>query len=285
MKLLAPDQTETGSFHERWEVENVPPFPAVALRALNTRAGSDASLLELCDLIQTDPTFSGAILRLANSPLIGFPKPIISVVQAAMLLGFRHLKSLVVTIGLKAYLEDVNTPPLQSCWRHSLASAIVAERAAAALHLDADFAHTAGILHDLGRVAMAASMPYSYALVVERGANEPNDLLQSEREICGIDHCQAGLTLVNSWGLPAAFLQITSHHHDAHAAWKGGVSLVGTSCMLADALGCPVVKYRAARSYEEILSAFPEAVRHELPANGREFAALVKKQIREIEAV
>jgi putative nucleotidyltransferase with HDIG domain len=284
MKLFAPEQTNAGSSHERWAVDSVPPFPAIALRALNATEGTGTSLLELCDLIRTDPAFSSAVVRLANSPLIGFPKQISSVLQAAMLLGFRRLKSVVITVGLKAYLEDVYTPLLQSCWRHSLACGMVAERAATALHLDQDFAHTAGILHDIGRVAMAASMPHSYALVLEKGALEPDDLLQTEREICGIGHCEAGLTLVNAWDLPAVFLEITSHHHDAHPGSKGVVSLVGPSCMVADALGFPVVKYRVARRYEEILTEFPEPARHELPANAKELATLVKNQIRAIEA-
>lgn len=285
MKLFAPDKTDaSGSFEERWAVDSLPPFPAVALRALNLMPGNDTSLLDLCDLIRADPAFSTAILRLANSPLIAFPKQITSVLQASMLLGFRRLKNVVITTGLKVYLEDLDTPLLKSCWRHCVACAIVAEQGATSAFLDKDFAHTAGILHDIGRVAMAASMPHSYARVLEVEANQPVDLLQIEREICGIDHCEAGLTLVNAWELPAAFIEITSRHHDEHAVSQGVVSLVRPSCRLADAVGFPVVKYRAPRGYEEILAEFPEAVRHGLPTDARELASCVKKEIRAIES-
>jgi putative nucleotidyltransferase with HDIG domain len=235
--VLASEKADvTESFNEHWAVDDLPPFPAVALRALNMMAGTDTSLLDLCDLIRSDPAFSTAVLRLANSPLIGFPKQITSVLQASMLLGFRRLKSAVITIGLRSYLENLYTPLLQSCWRHCLACAIVAERTAESAFLDKNFAHTAGILHDIGRIAMATSMPRSYARVLEIEANQPEDLLRTEGEICGIDHCQAGLALVKAWELPAAFIEITSCHHNDEDASPGVVCLVRSSCMVADNL-------------------------------------------------
>ena len=142
-----------------WRPEQLPPFPAIALKALNLIAGRDTSLLELCDLIRPDPAFSTAILKIANSPLVAFSRDITSVVQASMLLGFQRLKSIVITVGLKAYLEGPVAPLLQSCWQHSVACGMIAERAAGEGGLDRDFAYTAGIMHDIGRVAMVAAGP------------------------------------------------------------------------------------------------------------------------------
>src|SRR5271157_1981896 len=195
-----------------WDPDSIRPFPAIALKALRLMSGTDTSLLELCNLIRSDPAFSTAILRIANSPLVAFSKNITSVVQASMLLGFQRLRSVVITVGLKAYLKDSFTPLMRACWHHSVACAIIAERSAKCRFLDKDFAYTAGILHDIGRVALAAVMPAAYARVIERGADRPLDLLASERELCGIDHCQAGRSLAISWNLPEAFLEIAACH-------------------------------------------------------------------------
>jgi putative nucleotidyltransferase with HDIG domain len=269
----------------RWDPDRLPPFPAIALKALNLMAGTDTSLHKLCNLIRSDPAFSTAILRLANSPLVGFSKEITSVMQASILLGFRRLKSVAITVGLKAYLERCYSPTLRSCWRHSVASAIVAERSAKAAALDKDFAHTAGIMHDIGRMAMAATMPQAYARVVARGAGQPRDLLQVEAELCGIDHCQAGRSLVTAWDLPEAFLEITSRHHDPETRLKGTASVVRPSCMLADALGFTVVKYRSSRSYAEILAEFPEPARNRFPADAKVLATEIATEIEVIESV
>jgi len=267
-----------------WDPDSIPPFPAIALKALNLMSGTDTSLLELCNLIRSDLAFSTAILRIANSPLVAFSKNITSVLQASMLLGFQRLRSVVITVGLKAYLKDLRTPLIQSCWRHSVACAITAERSAAWSFLDKDFAYTAGILHDIGRVALATVMPGSYARVIERGADQSQDLLQSERELCGIDHCQAGRSLVAVWNLPEAFLGVTACHHDPGAHLPGTASLVPLSCELADSLGFAVIRCRSPRSYAEILAEFPEPAREHIPADAEELASEIANEIKMIES-
>lgn len=268
-----------------WKPEDLPPFPAIAVRALHLISGTDTSLLELCDLIRSDPAFSTAVLRIANSPLVAFSKNITSVVQASMLLGFRRLKSVVVTLALKAYLKNSYSPLLQSCWRHSVATAIIAERAARLCALDKDFAYTAGVMHDIGRVAMASFLRETYAKALEKPANQPYDVLTIERQIFGIDHCQAGQSLANVWGLPVAFHStIASHHELASRDW-GAPSLLGPSCLMADSLGFSVVPYRATQGYSDVLAHFLEPARHGLPAFDGDLVAEIKNEIDVIESV
>jgi len=268
----------------RWDPDSLPPFPAIALKALKLMSGTDTSLLELCNLIRSDPAFSSAVLRIANSPLVAFSKNVTSVLQASMLLGFQRLRSVVITVGLKAYLTGSFTPLIQSCWHHSVACAIIAERSAKCRFLDKDFAYTAGILHDIGRVALATVMPESYARVHERGADQPQDLLQVEQELCGIDHCQAGRSLVTAWNLPDAFLEITACHHDPQAHPAGAASLVPPSCALADALGFAAVRCRSPRSYAEVLAQFPEPARNHFPADAEALACEIANEIKVIES-
>lgn len=272
------------SVEPAWTPHNLPPFPAVALKALNVISGTDSSLYELCELIRSDPAFSSEILRIANSPLVAFSKGITSVLQASMLLGFRRLRNVVITVGLRAYLNHAFTPALQSCWRHSVACAIVAERIARWSATDKDFAYTAGVLHDIGRVALATLMPQSYARVIARAADQPWDVLQSERELCGIDHCEAGRSLVMAWKLPEDFVEITSHHHDPVTSASGATSMIKVSCALADVLGFAVIRQSSPRSYEAILAEFPESVRLRLPHDAEELASAIATEIRFIEA-
>ena len=268
----------------RWDPDSIPPFPAVALKALKMMAGSDTSLLELCNLIRSDHAFSIAVLRLANSPLVAFSKEVTSIVQASMLLGFARLRSLAITVGLRSYFSNSCTPLMSLCWRHSVACAILAERSAKSRFLDGEFAYTAGILHDIGRVALAMVEAETYANVVKRGADQPEDLLESERELCGIDHCEAGRSLMAAWDLPKVLVEIAACHHAPQPLALGTRSLIAPSCALADALGFGVVRYRSPRRYEEILIQFPEPARTRFPATAEELAAEINREIREIES-
>jgi len=266
-----------------WQPEKIPPFPAVALKALKLIAGTDSSLIELCNLIRVDAGFSSEILRIANSPLIAFPKTITNILQASMLLGFQRLRKIVLTVGLHEYLHGNFTPVLQSCWRHSLATALIAERAATWCGLDKEFAHTAGVLHDIGRIALAVSMPKLYDKVVEKGAELPLEVLQIERELCGLDHCEAGRTLVTNWGLPEAFLSTTACHHNSSAAMHGSASLLPPSCLLADMLGFSVTKYRSSRSYADALAGFSQAMRGRFPADAKQLHSEIANEIKLLE--
>ena len=111
----------------------LPPFPTVAIKALQIASNGSGRLRELHDTICTDQVFSGELLRLANSPLYGIRTAILSTLQASILLGYERLKALILTIGIRVYFTNVLTiPVLRVCWRHSLACAIVAEDLAVA---------------------------------------------------------------------------------------------------------------------------------------------------------
>jgi len=268
-----------------WDPDSIPPFPAVALKALKLIAGTDTSLLELCNLIRSDHAFSTAILRIANSPIVAFPKNVTSVLQASMLLGFARLRSVAITVGLRAYFNNSFTPLMKLCWRHSVACAIIAERTAKSSFQDNEFAYTAGILHDLGRVVLATIMPAAYARVLECGADQPQDLMQIERELCGIDHCEAGRSLVTAWNLPEAFVEITACHHNLPSHCSKANAIVSASCSLADSLAFGVTRYRSPRSYAEILLDFPETARSRFPAEPEELYSAIALEIKVLESV
>jgi len=276
-----PGQTET-----RWDSGVIPVFPTIALKALKLLSGTDTSLLELCNLVRADLAFSTAILRIANSPLVAFSRDVTSVLQASMLLGFQRLQSVVITVGLKTYLGDSFTPLMISCWRHSLACAILSERSAkmTMASFDNDLAYTAGLLHDIGRVALITVMPDSYARVIECGANTPLDVLQNERNFCGIDHCDAGRSLMTAWNLPPEFIEIAATHHDPERLLPETHLLISISCALADSLGFAVIPCQSGPSYTEILARFPDPAQLQFPATAEELARDLANEISALES-
>ena len=259
---------------------NLPPFPAVALRALNVLSGTDTSLRELCDLIRTDAVFSAEILRIANSPLIAFSKEITSVLQASMLLGFQRLRRLVVTVALRSYLDSA-APLLRSCWRHSVACAILADQAARWISLDGEFAYTAGILHDIGRVVLTAMEPDAYVALLDRSTEPPLGMLRKERDVFVMDHCQAGSWLLAAWNLPRDLATIAAHHHEPLTHQEDAAEVIRLSCLLANALGFAVTPHNAS-SPEKVLAEFPESVRMHLP-KPEELTSELTRQISAIE--
>jgi putative nucleotidyltransferase with HDIG domain len=263
----------------------VPPFPAVAIRALQMVTSEFGRFRELSDLVSADPAFSSEILRVANSPLWGINYEVKSILQALLLLGLERTKGIVLTIGIRAYLADaLQVPAFLACWRHSLACALVAEELARASRAEPDSAYTAGLIHDIGRLALAVIHREAYSDFLKNTDGAPGDVLQRERDQFGIDHCEAGESLVMRWNLPRSFADITSRHHrPPREGCFDLIEVVHLACQMADALGFEAAHHPDAPPYVEILARVPESGRDLLPADRNEFAFRVAAIINSIE--
>ncbi|MGO9273179.1 MAG: HDOD domain-containing protein [Terriglobia bacterium] len=241
-------------------LEKLPPFPAIAMKVMQLLRSDEVRLKDLSDLIRADPSLSARVLRLANSPLFGFNAEIKGILQAAALLGAQRIKALAFAAGMQTYLErPLKISSLRDCWRHSLASAVIAERLGHVSLVEEGFAYTAGLLHDLGRLALMAAQPFRYATLVEAAREAPIDVLAKEREWFGIDHCEAGRWLLENWKLPHVFAVVAALHHAPPKDDKFDiVALVRASCRMADAVGFAAVAPPAPVSVDEVLGSLPE---------------------------
>ena len=102
---------------------------------------------------------------------------------------------------------------MRNLWRHNLACALIAERLASAGSIDKDSRLHLGGFHDIGRVALAVIRPREYAVLLGMQSGPPASILEGERELFGLDHCQAGRRLITDWNLPVDFESIVSEHH------------------------------------------------------------------------
>jgi putative nucleotidyltransferase with HDIG domain len=265
---------------------DLPTFPAVAIRALQLVGKSDTRLAELHELICNDPVFAGEILKLANSPLYGIRAEITSTLQATMLLGFGRVRALALTLGIRSYLSgSIHKPALRACWRHSLACALIAEQFAGASAMDGDAAYTGALLHDLGRMSLGIIQPDVYGSLLQCKFQNAESILERERELYGIDHCQAGSVLLTAWHLPNELIEIASQHQASPARQFDLPGIVGLSCRAADLMGFEVVPYEKTADYQLLLSELPDTVRAQLPAEAQELVDLVVRKIACIESI
>ena len=196
-----------------WTYLHLPPFPQVAVRVLQLANNENVQLHQLCDLISSDAAFASEVLTVANSVLYAPRYPSTSILQAVAVLGAHTLQGMCVTVGVRAYLgRAMSQPAMRWVWRHNLACAIVAERIASAGFINKDTAYTAGILHDVGRVALAVLQPKLYAELLQSHHGPAASILPAERDLFGWDHCQTGHQLVSSWNLPDHLDAVVAEH-------------------------------------------------------------------------
>jgi putative nucleotidyltransferase with HDIG domain len=249
------------------------------MRVLDLLAKENLGLKELTQQIQSDPVLSSEILTLANSVLFGFRTEIRTVLQATTLLGAQRVKGIAMTIAMKTYLtESFQIPALLASWRHNLACALVAEEVARVSLIEKDFAYLAGLLHDIGRLALGMLKPQEYANLLSSNEENPTSILARERDLFGVDHCEAGKKLMESWKLPQSFIDVAYRHHAPRGSQFDIVALVNRSCLIADAINSS-----APQRFEDILSTLPDRERKRFNPNPDQFAMNVAIKIHALE--
>jgi putative nucleotidyltransferase with HDIG domain len=269
-----------------WAHLRIPPFPLIAIRVLQLTNQEDVPLRQLSDLISSEPAFSSEVLTIANSALYARRVPINNVLQAIALLGTNSLKGLCLTVGVRAYLGNaLDHESLRAIWRHSLACALIAKQLAAAGTADKDSAYTAGILHDIGRLALAVISPKEYATLLEAHSGPPASALEAEREWFGFDHCEAGRRLVADWKMPPYFTAVVADHHSPrvnHDTWQMP-DIVNVSCRMADTVGFAVFQGCELTPYSELLAELPDRERGTFCPDGEVLAFDISSKINAVE--
>jgi HD-like signal output (HDOD) protein len=271
-----------------WASLRLPPFPQVAIRVLQLVNSENVQLHQLSELISSDPAFASEVLTVANSVLYSPRYPSNSILQAISVLGANALQGMCITVGVRAYLgKSMSHPAMRGLWHHNLACAVIAERLSSAGLIDKDTAYTAGIMHDIGRMALSVIQPREYANMLAAHRGTPNSILDRERELFGWDHCEAGRQLIVNWKLSADFDDIVLEHHcdrRTDGAWEL-LDLVKTSCKMADAAGFPAFPGCEVAPYAELLDEVPARERRLFYPDQETLATEVAKSIRSIESV
>ena len=216
----------------------LPPFPAVARKLIALMGKPNFTSPEVSQLIRSDVVFAAEVLRLANSAMLGLRYQVMSIMHAISVLGMDRLRSLVMTVAMRDFLRGGRQLGLvRLCWRHNLATALVAEELAESCWVERGDAYTGGLLHDLGRLALISAYPSEYAAAQGCWSQAGEEALRCEERALGINHCEAGLVLADKWGLPSAMREVLCTRAVSKAGPFTVARLVGVACGLAERLG------------------------------------------------
>jgi putative nucleotidyltransferase with HDIG domain len=288
MRTLFAEKPRNQDVRVPWAHLRLPPFPQIAIRVLQSANNENVPMRQLSDLISSDPAFSSEVLTIANSVLYAPRFPVTSILQAIAVLGTNNLKGLCLTVGVRAYLgKSLSHPSLRAIWRHNLACGLVAEHLAASGLMDKDAAYTAGIMHDIGRLALVVIRPAEYAALLGRHAGSSSSLLKEEKDLFGFDHCQAGRNLIRDWKLPSDFEAIVARHHsytEPGDTWQTA-DVINMSCRMADTVGFAAFPGCETVAFETLREALPPRERGLLSADVESLAFEVGSKINAVESV
>lgn len=272
---VAPPQ----SFFAR--LESVPPFPPIATRLLGMLGREGVGLEDVAELILSDPMFTGCVLRHANSAEFALASPITNVRQALASLGQDRTREITLTAATAVYAQAApRTAEMKRCWRHTVAAALLSQEISRACGAFTESAYAAGLLHDIGRLALLVAYRGEYEATIRDCAARCLDLLDFEKERFGADHAEAGRWLGERWGLPPDFIVIAGRHHDpSDGAELSLLKIVHVGCRLADYFGYDVTRPLTPPDLNQILAELPERARERLSADTDRLAKKIEAAI------
>lgn len=210
------------------QVDSLPTLPAVATRLLQMTTRDQAGLREVVRMVETDQSLAVRILSAVNRADMGMRAD--NVERAVSLLGFNGIRSLILSVQIFESFIHRQEPGVsgfdqRGFWKHSLAVACAARLLASinqpargpAAGQDAiagEEAFLCGLVHDIGKVVLAALFPKTYDRVVTAAEAVRGCIRDVERDVFGVDHVTVGRRLAAHWKLPVMIDEcIWLHHH------------------------------------------------------------------------
>ncbi len=205
----------------------LPTLPATHARAISLMSRHDATITDVAAVIESDPALTVAVLRAANAAAQTAVRRIGTASDAIVRIGLMSTRRIIAGATLGQTFRDLDRAGLDTdeMWRHLLATAMLSDASAWPGGPRTE-SFTTGLLHDVGRLAMAAQEPERYREVVARVANadEPCD---AERAVFGYDHVEWGVEVATAWNFPEGIIEGIAGHHDGEGSALAWVTYNG----------------------------------------------------------
>lgn len=194
------------------ELQSLPALPDTVTAVQKAMQDKNSSASDIAERIIMDPPIAAKVLSVANSPAYGFPNQVDSVDLAVALLGLRETYSIVLSAAVMNLFETSKHFDYKTYWEESMNVAAASQILARASGRGASKVFfTAGLLHDVGRIALLETDPANYQKVDISliGA----ELVAAEQEHVGLSHTEAGYELASNWNLPDEISEAIRFHH------------------------------------------------------------------------
>ncbi len=218
-------------------------LPATAAKAIAMADDPEASIGQLANVIAEDVKLTTNILSLANSPV--FPvyaagKKVSCLRTAVTRLGLRQIKQMIL---VSCYSSMVNSLEWQEIRirevlaQHNYLTAIISSELNKLFEMGMQGEEfTAGLLHDVGRILLAVTIPNEFGLLDRLDFKENQQTLDHEKQIIGTHHSEIGAWFLSRNQLTDELINVARYHHIPFEASRYNrlIALVATADDLAN---------------------------------------------------
>ncbi len=214
---------------------SLPTLPELYRDLSQALKAPNCSSKQIAEIIKKDVYASTRIIQLVNSAFFSLSQKVESISQAVTLLGAETINTLVLAAHIFEEYEEsvVQEFGIREIYVHSIA---VGGRARAIVLAEtgdrklSEEAMLAGIVHDLGKLALINSGNPEWRELYHRRNSIEVPFHVMEKERLGISHIEVGAYLLGLWGLSNRVVEAVAFHSEPSRA--PGEPQFGSLCAL-----------------------------------------------------
>lgn len=194
-------------------LDDIPPLPQSITELGKIIENPNSTPLHLARVVERDTALAARVMRLVNSAFYAVSGGVETLERAVCLLGYSTIHQLALCLQSLQILGELGSPPPRALMQHAQQTAVAAQLLAERLLVpQPSRLFVAGLLHDMGRLALFCLQPEAAGRWSELAAGSV-DRLAVEVELFGIDHQRAGRLLSEKWKYPRPLQLVIAGHH------------------------------------------------------------------------
>jgi len=196
---------------------DLPMHPQIARRIINLAADENSRPEDIKLLIPRDPVLACKVLKLVNASYYGVPKRISNLNQAIVVLSFKTVRSVALSVSVMRLLAEPKEPGRfhrKRFSKHSIACACI-NRCVAKKNegMDPELAFSFGLLHDIGKLILDEYSREEMDRIIDIAEKKEISFHEAEKEVLATDHADIGAWLAREWGLAESLVNAIEMHH------------------------------------------------------------------------
>lgn len=206
---------------------SLPSIPSLYTEVTQEATAENGSLDRVGEIVAKDLGMTSKILQLVNSAHFGLTAEVNSPSQAASILGFDTLRTLILAIKVFSGFREKGAESITSLWEHCLGVGDLAARVARHMELDRksiEQARLAGMLHDIGQLLIISERAEDYRAISSIISKQGVQRVDAEQEVLGCTHADIGAYILTLWGFFAPVVEAVAHHHHPHESGNSELS-------------------------------------------------------------
>ncbi len=203
--------------NKSYSVENLPSEPSLLVELLDLCHTDNANFEMFSTAIKKDVSLTAKILQVANSPAYRQWNKITDIRRMLIVLGMTNVKNIVTTCAIQQFFANFTTEfnkHVQLIWLRALNCANLSERIAKLVgYAKPGEAFLAGLLHQVGMLLLLLNRESDYIPLLDHYYSDTEGFRGQELETLGVEHCELGAALVQSWKLDSFLADAIQFQH------------------------------------------------------------------------